>query len=356
MVNLPDYSGFKYVLTIVDEISDEVVATLLKNKNSEEVLAACKKSLKLISARNNNIKLKTWQFDRGGEFLNEIFEDWILRDLGATQLFSNVEHPWENGRAERSFSTIFAEARAMLKHADLPNGLWGKAIIHAVFLKNRCPSRRLNFKAPLQFLTGEPIDFRRLRVFGCPAQIFVRQKQRENNKLSSRSEKGTFIGMSRIGNGFLFRIERTRQFVEVDSADAKFNETFSDCRDRRGKIIKGGRILDPDLYNVPEMEADILKSMESWKASENDEVAENLENDEVSENFQNDEVSENLNDEVSENFKNDEVSKIQGSQSNREKSRGFNRAKDFNQLQSKPYHQKATDEVNDSREAAVNQL
>jgi transposase InsO family protein len=325
VVNIKDYSGFKYVLTIVDEVSDEVVATLLKTKNSEDVLAACKKSLKIISARSNS-KLKTWQFDRGGEFLNDIFEEWIQRDLGATQLFSNVEHPWENGRAERSFSTIFAKARAMLKHADLPNGLWGKAVVHAVFLKNRCPSRRLNFKAPLQFRTGEPINFKRLRVFGCPAQIFVRQKERENNKLSSRSEKGTFIGMSKIGNGFIFRIKRTGQFVEVDSSDAMFNETFSDCRDRRGKIIKGGRILDPDLYNVPDMEADVSKSMESWKAttndkdpasSENGEVSKSFQNDKVSESFidevlekfQNDEVSENLNDKVSEKLKNDEVSK-----------------------------------------------
>jgi hypothetical protein len=123
----------------------------------------------------------------------------------------------------------------------------------------------LKFKAPLQFRTGKPIDFKRLRVFGCPAQIFVRQKQRANNKLSSRSEKGTFIGMSRIGNGFLFRVERLRQYVEVDSADAKFNETFSDCRDRKGKIIKGGKVLDPDLYNVPEMEAEILEAMQNWK-------------------------------------------------------------------------------------------
>ena len=256
----------------------------------------------MISARNNNIKLKTWQFDRGGEFLNDIFEEWIQRDLGATQLFSNVEHPWENGRAERSFSTIFAKARAMLKHADLPNGLWGKAVVHAVFLKNRCPSTRLNFKAPMQFRTGESIDYKRLRVFGCPAQIYVRHKQRANNKLSSRSESGTFIGMSKIGNGFLFRIKRTGQFVEVDSADAKFNETFSDCRDRKGKIIKGGKSLDPDLFNVPDMEADILKAMKSWKAKDDEDSA-NSENGEVSENV---EVSKNLDDEVSES---EEVSK-----------------------------------------------
>jgi transposase InsO family protein len=257
VVNLQDFSGFKYVLTVVDEISDEVIITLLKTKEAEKVLESCKKTLKMISARNGNIKLKTWQFDRGGEFLNDLFEEWIVRTLGAKQLFSNVEHPWENGRAERSFATIFSKARAMLKYADLPNGLWGKAVTHSVFLKNRCPSSRLNFLAPIQFRTGEKIDFTRLRVFGCPAQIFVKQKDRSNNKISSRSEKGTFIGMSKLGNGFLFRIERTKSFVEVDSADVKFNETFSDCRDRKGKIIKGGRVLDPELFNVPDIEAKV---------------------------------------------------------------------------------------------------
>ena len=128
VVNSPDFSGFKYVLTVVDEISDEVVVTLLKTKGAETVLKACKETLQLISARNNNSKLKTWQFDRGGEFLNQLFDEWIIRHLGAKQLFSNVEHPWENGRAERSFQTIFSKARAMLKYADLPNGLWGKAV------------------------------------------------------------------------------------------------------------------------------------------------------------------------------------------------------------------------------------
>jgi hypothetical protein len=37
----------------------------------------------------------------------------------------------------------------------------------------------------------------------------------------------------------------------VDSKDVKFNETFSDCRDKKGKIIEGGRVLDPDLLNLP---------------------------------------------------------------------------------------------------------
>ncbi len=134
-------------------------------------------------------------------------------------MFSNIEHPWENGRAERSFSTIFQKARAMMHYADLPNGIWGKAVLHSVYLKNRCPSTRLNYLSPLQFRTGEAQDFTRLRVFGCPAQIFVRPKERQNNKLSSRSEQGTFIGMSKAGNGFIFRIKLINTTVEVDSAE-----------------------------------------------------------------------------------------------------------------------------------------
>jgi hypothetical protein len=152
----------------------------------------------------------------------------------------------------------------MIKYADLPNGIWGKAVMHAVYLKNRCPSTRINYLSPLQFRTGEATDFTRLRVFGCPAQIFIRSKERPNDKLSSRSEKGTFIGMSQLGNGFIFRIRRLNQTVEIDSADCKFNETFSDCRDRQGRIIKGGRVLQPDLINELDMATDVDAMIEKW--------------------------------------------------------------------------------------------
>jgi hypothetical protein len=259
VVNLPDSDGFKYVLTIVDEISDEVIVTLLKDKTAATTLEACKKSHKLITARSKS-KLKTWQFDRGSEFFNAKFEEWIVLELGAQQLFSNVEHPWENGRAERSFQTIFQKARAMMMYADLPKSLWGKAVIHATYLKNRCPSSRVNLLSPLQYRTGQAIDFKKLRVFGCPAQIWVRPTVRDHNKLSVRSESGTFIGMSKIGNGYVFQVNRTNQIVEVDSKDVKFNETFSDFIDRKGKVIKGGRVLDPDLFNIPDIKENLTKA------------------------------------------------------------------------------------------------
>ena len=202
IVSTLDLQGFKYVLTVVDEISDEVVVVLLRDKTGSTVIAACKRAHALITSRSKST-LKTWQFDRGSEFMNKEFDIWIHQELGALQLFSNVEHPWENGRAERSFQTIFAKARSMLKYADLPDRIWGKAVLHAVFLKNRSPSTR-TVVSPLQFRSGTPFNFNKIRVFGCPAQIFIRPSARTNPKLSNRSEKGIFVGMSARGNGYIF--------------------------------------------------------------------------------------------------------------------------------------------------------
>ena len=245
IVSTVDLQGFKYVLTVVDEISDEVVVVLLRDKTGSTVIAACKRAHALITSRSKST-LKTWQFDRGSEFMNKEFDIWIHQELGALQLFSNVEHPWENGRAERSFQTIFAKARSMLKYADLPDRIWGKAVLHAVFLKNRSPSTR-TVVSPLQFRSGTPFNFNKVRVFGCPAQIFIRPSARTNPKLSNRSEKGTFVGMSARGNGYIFLVKRTKIILEVDSKDVLFNETFSDCRDRLGKIVRNGVVFQPDL-------------------------------------------------------------------------------------------------------------
>jgi transposase InsO family protein len=119
IVSTPDNNGNKYVLTVIDEISNEIIIALLKTKTAEAVCTVSKKIQSIIFARSRN-KLLTWQFDRGSEFLNKTFEQWLILELGVEQRFSNVEHPWENGKAERSFQTIFTLARSLLKHADLP--------------------------------------------------------------------------------------------------------------------------------------------------------------------------------------------------------------------------------------------
>jgi hypothetical protein len=223
---------------------------LLKRKTAEDVYRVSKKIQLAITARTGH-KLLTWQFDRGTEFLNNSFEQWLKLELGVAQRFSNIEHPWENGMAERSFQTLFSLSRSLLKHADLPDRIWGKAILHSVYITNRSPNAALGGIAPLQFRTKQPIDLRHMRVFGSPAQIFVRATIRSDKKLSDRSVSGTFVGISDKGNGYIFLIQKSNELIEVDTKDAKFNETFADYRGKQGKLTTAP-FIDADLKDETE--------------------------------------------------------------------------------------------------------
>ncbi|MCI83122.1 copia-type polyprotein, partial [Trifolium medium] len=39
-------------------------------------------------------------------------------------------------------------ARCMVKHRNLPKSLWGEVVSTAVFVLNRCPTRKLKDKVP----------------------------------------------------------------------------------------------------------------------------------------------------------------------------------------------------------------
>ncbi len=49
-------------------------------------------------------------------------------------------------------------------------------------------------------------------------------------------------------------MDRNHTIIEVDSRDVKFNETFADVRDRKGRLVRRGVVLPPDLHTLPEPE------------------------------------------------------------------------------------------------------
>ncbi len=73
-------------MTAVDEISDEVVVVPLKDNTADTVLSVCKRIQAIVTWRADS-KLKTWQFDRGSEFLNKAFDEWIHEQLGEKTTF-----------------------------------------------------------------------------------------------------------------------------------------------------------------------------------------------------------------------------------------------------------------------------
>ena len=136
-----------------------------------------------------------------------------------------------------------------LKRGQEPWSFWGKGLIRAAYLHNRRPSSYLKGLSPIQFRAGKPVDYSRLRVFGCPAEIHIRASRRENGKLDDRSERGVLVGMSAKGNGWIFYVPRTRETATiVDSADAKFNELFYDVKERKNVTTPKGQVLEAPLH------------------------------------------------------------------------------------------------------------
>ena len=128
--------------------------------------------------------------DQGGEYKKGGFIKYC-KDHGIVQQFIVPHTPQQNGVAERKNRTLVDCARSMLKGRNLSNGIWAKAINTAIYLKNRSPTKSIDYKTPFQVLFVFKPAVSHFRVFGCKAFVHVAKENR--NKLDSKAIKCTFI-------------------------------------------------------------------------------------------------------------------------------------------------------------------
>ncbi|OWZ19073.1 Retroelement pol Polyprotein [Phytophthora megakarya] len=94
-------------------------------------------------------------------------------------------------------------ARAMMLGAHLPMRYWADAVVAAAYVRNRCPTKVLDGKTPMEALLGKAPDISNLRVFGCKVQVLVPQQHRK--KLDSKTRNGIFVGYA-TGGAYLVHI------------------------------------------------------------------------------------------------------------------------------------------------------
>jgi hypothetical protein len=132
--------------------------------------------------------IKVLHSDRGGEYLGKAFAKY-LKDAGTEHRLTVHDTPQQNGVAERLNGVLLSKVRALLHDAGLPKSLWGEALSHAVWLKNRSPTKALNGLTPLEALTGVAPNLSELHEFGCRAWVL-----QSNSKLDGRVDEGRWIG------------------------------------------------------------------------------------------------------------------------------------------------------------------
>ena len=168
----------------------------------------------------HGVKLKRLRSDRGGEYLSTEFRDH-LRSRGTERRLTTHDTPQHNGIAESLNRRLLERTRAILHQSGLPKFLWGEAVMHAVWLKNRTSTRILENMTPFEALTGRKPDLSELPEWG--AKVWVHDD--EGNKLEGRSKIGRWVGFDEESTHAHRIYWPDRRTVSVER-NIKFDENF----------------------------------------------------------------------------------------------------------------------------------
>lgn len=138
--------GNKYFILFIDDYPRMIWVYFMKQKS--EVYGIFKKFKSLVEKQSGKY-IKVLRSDRGKEYTSKQFEKFCEDEEIERQL--TVGHtPQQNGVSERKNQTVVEMAKTMLKEKGMPNTFWAEAVYMAVYLINRCPTKAVQNKTPLE--------------------------------------------------------------------------------------------------------------------------------------------------------------------------------------------------------------
>ncbi|CAA0806487.1 cysteine-rich RLK (RECEPTOR-like protein kinase) 8 [Striga hermonthica] len=102
----------------------------------------------------------------------------------------------------------------------MPKEFWAEAVYTAVYLLNRCPTKVVQNKTPIEAWSGRKPSAQHLRVFGSICYVHIPKEKRQ--KLEEKSEKGIFLGYASQSIGY--RIYSLKTGKLIISRDVEFDE------------------------------------------------------------------------------------------------------------------------------------
>jgi hypothetical protein len=163
------YHHYKHYISFIDDNSSHSWIALLKKKSDAKV--ATKHFLAMVKNQYNGI-VSEWMSDNRGEYLNQNYVK-LLKDEGIEIQRSVPSMPQMNGRAECFNCTIDEKVESMRHQACLPDNWWEFSVLHANYLYNRSPVKRLDWQTPKGYLEKVKPDISHLRILGCGAYVFI---------------------------------------------------------------------------------------------------------------------------------------------------------------------------------------
>lgn len=210
-----------YYISFTDDWSRWTTIYLLRQKS--EAFDAYK-SFETWVKNHRGVAILIMRADRGGEYLDDDFIRY-LDEHGTSRKLTIHDTPEDNGVSERLNRTLAEKMRAMLIASGLPRALWGEAILHAVWLKNRSPTKALEGLTPYELVYEIAPDLSGVPVWGT--KVWVQDKS--TGKVGKRAVTGRWVGYDMHSNGH--RIYFPGAKGGLGKVNAERNVTFSENED-----------------------------------------------------------------------------------------------------------------------------
>ena len=177
------------------------------------------KKFKVFVEKQSGHFIKVLRSDRGKEYTSREF-DQFCEDEGVERQLTVRYTPQQNGVSERKNQTVMEMAMSMLHDKKLSKVFWAEAVYTAVYLINRCPTKAVWNKTPIEAWNRRKPSVKHLRIFGCICYAQVPKEKRY--KLDEASEKCIFIGYSTQSKGYKLYSLKTKKVIV--SRDVLFDE------------------------------------------------------------------------------------------------------------------------------------
>ncbi|TYJ98755.1 gag/pol protein [Cucumis melo var. makuwa] len=148
-MNVKVRGGFEYFISFIDDYSRYGYLYLMEHKS--EAL----EKFKEYKAEVENLlskKIKILRSDRGGEYMDLRFQDYMIEHKIQFQL-SASDTTQQNDVSERRNRTLLDMVRSMMSYTQFPSSSWGYAVEAAIHILNNVPSKSVS-ETPFELWRG----------------------------------------------------------------------------------------------------------------------------------------------------------------------------------------------------------
>jgi transposase InsO family protein len=132
--------GGRYFIIFIDDYTRYDHVYLISHKS--EPLACFKKFIILVENQLDR-KVKALRMYRDREYLSDEFKQ-MCKEKGILRQLTIPYTPQQNRVAERRNRTLLEMVRSMMVQTNLPITFWGDALLTAVYILNRVPSKSVS--------------------------------------------------------------------------------------------------------------------------------------------------------------------------------------------------------------------